>query len=43
MNGADTLGTVAQIGISLVGFGGIVGALAGAKIGPAHPGRFSSA
>jgi hypothetical protein len=38
MNAEGTLETVAEIGISLVGFAGIVGALAGEKIRPAHPG-----
>jgi hypothetical protein len=37
MNAEGTLETVAEIGISLVGFAGIVGALAGEKIRPGHP------
>jgi hypothetical protein len=37
MNAEGTLETVAQIGISLVGFAGIVGALASDKIRPAQP------
>ena len=36
MDVENTLQTIAQIGISLVGFAGIVGALAGDKLRPAH-------
>jgi hypothetical protein len=37
MNAEETLGTIAQIGVSLAGFAGIVGALAGEKFRPTHP------
>jgi len=37
MNAESTLETVAEIGVSLAGFAGIVGALAGEKLRPAHP------
>src|SRR5262245_58420009 len=33
----EALGTIAQIGVSLAGFAGIVGALAGEKLRPMHP------
>jgi hypothetical protein len=36
VDAADTLQNIAQIGVSLVGFAGIVGALAGEKLRPSH-------
>ncbi len=37
MDAESTLQTIAEIGVSLAGFAGIVGALAGEKLRPAHP------
>lgn len=37
MDAESTLGTIAEIGVSLAGFAGIVGALAGEKLRPEHP------
>ena len=37
MNAENTLEIVAQIGVALAGFAGIVGALAGEKFRPTHP------
>ena len=37
MDAENTLATVAEIGVSLAGFAGIIGALAGEKLRPAHP------
>lgn len=37
MNAENTLETIAQIGVALAGFAGIVGALAGERLRPAHP------
>ena len=37
MEAESTLETIAEIGVSLAGFAGIVGALAGEKLRPAHP------
>lgn len=37
MDAASTLETVAEIGVSLAGFAGIIGALAGGRLRPAHP------
>lgn len=37
MDGESTLETVAEIGVSLAGFAGIIGALAGERLRPAHP------
>ena len=37
MDAEDTLGILAQIGVALAGFAGIVGALAGEKLRPMHP------
>jgi len=37
MDMQGTLETIAQVGVTLAGFAGIVGALAGDKLRPAHP------
>src|SRR5437899_2399366 len=37
MNAENTLEAIAQIGVALAGFAGIVGALAGEKLRPTHP------
>ena len=37
MDAESTLQTIAQIAVSLAGFAGIAGALAGAKLRPSHP------
>lgn len=37
MDAESTLATVAEIGVSLTDFAGIIGALAGEKLRPAHP------
>jgi hypothetical protein len=37
MNAENALETIAQIGVALAGFAGIVGALAGEKFRPTHP------
>lgn len=37
MNAENTFETIAQIGVALAGFAGIVGALAGEKLRPTHP------
>ena len=38
MEAESTLETIAEIAISITGFAGIIGALAGEKLSPAHPG-----
>jgi hypothetical protein len=38
MDAGSTLETIAEIGISLAGFAGIIGALAGERLRPSHPG-----
>jgi hypothetical protein len=37
VDAVSTLETIAEIAVSITGFAGIVGALAGEKLGPAHP------
>lgn len=37
MNAENALATIAQIGVALAGFAGIVGALAGERLRPTHP------